>query len=697
MKVLFVLLWVPICAGAAGIYNIHALSEREVQHTYLEMLRDACQYANRNWTNAATELAVGYWGDGASSGNQGIRTIASMVLACGTLLKYDNGLSASEREDLLAKSRAAVRFVVATHVTGAEKCPDGKHWGATDKFGPESWQSGMWTGTLLSGVWLIWDQLDGSLQQGIERVVVSENDILSRRTPPNNLWLDTKAQENAWEVPCLVVGELMFPAHPHAAAWHEAALKYMMNTLCTANDLEDTNVVDGRPVNQWLGGANLQPDFTLENHNIFHPSYVGCSSYFLTQAAMYYTYANRPIPQAATHHLMDTWRTFQKIILPWGEAAYPQGMDWELHALPFINLYAALSTHGQDAFAARMEQSILQYLRAWQKMGQGSLAFPGSRLGVTRHAINAEQLAYGFLAHKIFGPATEPISARVAAAREAGVWEFPYVDLIAHRTGQKFASFSWKNKIMGLVMPIEGHEDNPDFTVPIVNGFVGSFELVPRGDTRTAVVESSWTRTPDGFETSGTLLLNGGRLKQSLHLISVGNQTVIYEDRVTAITNVTVRSEQGLPLGIENDELTGGARVVVAQAAQTNFDWRKPSPPVAFSGSWANVDSRLGVVMVTGSGLTYTQASKYSPGISVYSDVLYGSYSERTRQFKAGEEIAHRVAVVFVEVTPKQTEKLARSCRIESRLNGQSLRFHQPDGKAGEVPLFNAPPGGIGQ
>ena len=26
----------------------------------------------------------------------------------------------------------------------------------------------------------------------------------------------------------------------------------------------------------------------------FHPSYVGCSSYFMTQAAMYYTYAGRP-------------------------------------------------------------------------------------------------------------------------------------------------------------------------------------------------------------------------------------------------------------------------------------------------------------------------------------------------------------------------------------------------------------------
>ena len=31
----------------------------------------------------------------------------------------------------------------------------------------------------------------------------------------------------------------------------------------------DTSLVDGRAVNQWVKGANLQPDFTLENHNIF--------------------------------------------------------------------------------------------------------------------------------------------------------------------------------------------------------------------------------------------------------------------------------------------------------------------------------------------------------------------------------------------------------------------------------------------
>ena len=380
---------------------------------------------------------------------------------------------------LLAKATAALRYVTATHVTGTQKCTDGKPWGATEKFGAESWQSGMWTGTLACGAWLIWDKLDPPLQQAIERVIACEDDVLAKREPPNGLALDTKAEENGWEVPCLVLGELMFPSHPHAAAWHDTALKYMMNTLCTESDTDDSRLVDGRAVNHWVKAANLYPDYSLENHNVFHPSYVGCSCYFLTQAALYYAHAGRPIPEAASHHLLDTWHMFRSIILPWGEAAYPQGMDWELHGLPFIELYASLGTHLKDSFASRMERCNLQSIRTWQRMGSGSLAFPGSRLGFTRHAINAELAAYGLLAHKVFGPAVEPLSAAAANAQEQGVWDYPYVDFIAHRTGKKFVSFSWKNKIMGLVMPIgEGHEDNPNFTTPIANGLIGSFRTL---------------------------------------------------------------------------------------------------------------------------------------------------------------------------------------------------------------------------
>ncbi|HEV2320200.1 MAG TPA: hypothetical protein VGV18_10650 [Verrucomicrobiae bacterium] len=693
MKLLFILLLCPFCASANDLYQIHPLSEREIQRVYIQLLHDACLYADRDWTNSAFDPAAGYWGGGLSGENNGIRPIGSMVLACGTLLKYDDGLTANERQDLLTKTTAALRYVTATHFTGTQRCVDGKNWGGLDRPGVHAgraqWESSYWTSSFTLGAWLIWDKLDSDLRQDVERVVAAQDDLLATGNPPVNLWSDTKAEENGWNVPLLCLGELMFPANPHAALWRRTALKYMMNTLCTAADTNDASLVDGREVKDWVLGANLQPDFTLENHGIFHPSYVACSSYFLTQAAMYYAYAGRPIPQAATHHLMDVWQMYRTIILPWGETAYPQGMDWELHGLPYIDLYGALATRHQDPFAARMEQSTLQYLRAWQIMCHGSLTLPGSPAGFGRHAINCELVSFGFLAHKIFGPSIKPLAARAANVQEQGVWDHPYVDFIEHRTLQKLVTFSWKNRIMGLLMPIEDHEGNPEFTVPITDGFIGSFQVAGRGNNgKVTVLERSREKTADGFETSGLVLINGGRLKQALRIISVGNQAVVYEDRVTAVANVTVRSELGEPIGIENDLLNGGTRLVSDEAGKIKFDWQKPQPPVALPGSWANVDGRVGVVALNGAGMTYAQASRYSRGISVYTDILYGSYSNRPRRYKAGDEVALRVAILFTEVSPRETSRLAKSCRIETTPRGRILHFKQPGGEVAEVPLF---------
>jgi hypothetical protein len=68
-------------APARSVYQIHELSEHDVLQTYTRLLRDACHYADRDWNTASFDPAIGYWGDGVSRGNQGIRTIASMVLA----------------------------------------------------------------------------------------------------------------------------------------------------------------------------------------------------------------------------------------------------------------------------------------------------------------------------------------------------------------------------------------------------------------------------------------------------------------------------------------------------------------------------------------------------------------------------------------------------------------------------------------
>jgi hypothetical protein len=120
-------------------------------------------------------------------------------------------------------------------------------------------------------------------------------------------------------------------------------------------------------------------------------------------------------------------------------------------------------------------------------------------------------------------------------------------------------------------------------------------------------------------------------------------------------------------VGIENDEITGGMRVVSHRDGEMEFDWQKPQRRVALSGPWCNVDGRLGVVMLSGSGMAYAQASGYSPGISVCLDILYASCSDRVQQFKAGEVVSHRIVVFFVEVAPKDMEALARSCRVEAK------------------------------
>lgn len=677
MLCIILLLVVPVCVQADAVYQIRSLSESDLTATYTSMMLDGCRYADRDWHEWPVDSRGGYWGNGISDGNEGIRAISHMVLTSGALLKYSDSLKGAERKECMRKATAAIRYVVSTHMTGTQKCVDGKQWGGGAHSG---WQSAMWTADLAFGAWLIWDDLDADLRQGIERVVSFEADRFLTIKPPSGRWGDTKAEENGWDLTCIAIAANMFPSHPHAADWNTKSIEYMINTLSVAQDKKDKTVVDGRPLCDWVCTENVHPDFTLENHNIFHPSYVQCSSYFLTETAMYYTYAGRPVPQAATHHLMDTWRMFQTILLPSGETAYPQGQDWELHGLNPINLFAGLATFMKDPMAAEMEKTNVQYMRAWQEFQGGSLAAPGSSFGFTRHAIQGAQATYCYLAHKIFGPAAEgEVDIRPSLVRH-----YSLVDVVLHRTKSKFVSFSWKNRLLGTLTPIaEGHEASPFFTVPVSNAFIGSTELTGASDAKSSVVNRTWKKTASGFETSGVLNTNGGLLKQTLKVNSIGEQAVVYQDSVEALADVSIARELGVPLGIENDRISGGRRVVYHQGGQTVFDWEKSQQFVGIPGSWANVDGRLGVVVAAGSGLTYTQATKYNAQ-GVYADVLYGSFSGTARSAKAGDEVARRVLVFYTEVTPEETAKLAQSVKTD----GTALRFALPEGGEAEVSLL---------
>ena len=124
-------------------------------------------------------------------------------------------------------------------------------------------------------------------------------------------------------------------------------------------------------------------------------------------------------------------------------------------------------------------------------------------------------------------------------------------------------------------------------------------------------------------------------------------------------------------------------RTVIHEGGKTIFDWQKPQKPVAIQGKWANVDGRLGVVTIAGSGLNYSQASAYN-GQAIYDDVLYGSFSDQPHSFKAGDEVAHRIVILLTEVTPGETSALAQSAKVD----GSVLRFTLPEGDEGDIPLL---------
>ena len=673
---LFLLLvLLPVSALADSVYHIRPLSEKQLLTMYERVMIDACRHADSQWHEWPEDPRGGHWGTGMSDGNEGIRAISEMALTCGTLLQYSDALNAEDRREYMRKTTAAIHYAASTHVTGAKKCTDGKQWGA-------NWQSAMWAGTLGFGAWLIWDDLEPELRAGVERVVSAEADRFLNIRPPGGRWNDTKAEENGWNMICISLAANMFPEHPLASARNEKAVEYMMNTLSVPADQRSGRIVDGRPVRDWITFPNLHPDFTLENHGFFHLSYVECSCYFLTQAAMHYMLAGRPVPQAATHHLADTLEMLRTLLLPCGESARPQGMDWELHGLPSINLMASIGAYLGDRTAAGMEPIVLQRMRRWQEMQDGNLTVPGSRLGFTRHAIVAEQAAYGFLAHKIFPTVPKAVSNH---GTPNGVRKHNSVGVIAHRTDSKLFSFSWKYRIMGMLAPIgEGHLGNPHFTVPILNGFVGSMELDPAGDAKITVIERSWDTAPWGFETSAVLMTCGGRLRQEVKVSSIGEKTVVYQDRVTAIEDIRLLRELGVPIGIENDSLSGGRRTVFHRDGSTTFDWRQPLPTAAVPGGWANVDGRLGIVAAAGSGFAYDQADAYNAQ-AVYADALYGSFSDSPRDFRAGDEVARRIVVLYVETTPEETSALAEGVRAE---NGEPLRIRLPEGSEQEIRLL---------
>lgn len=215
------------------------------------------------------------------------------------------------REDAVA----LLRFLAAAHRAGGKQASQGRQW-------YNQWQSALWAHRAGQGAWLLWDQLEVELQWLMARAICDEADRFIGKVPPTQVVRDTKSEENAWNAQVIALAYNMFPHHPRNAAWREEAIRWAITSFATGNDLDRTEVYDGRPLREWLTGPNLHEDFTLENHDRVHPGYMRAIRTTLYLRLMY-EWVGNPVPRALSFNTRNVYEVMKRLEYADGGQFFP--------------------------------------------------------------------------------------------------------------------------------------------------------------------------------------------------------------------------------------------------------------------------------------------------------------------------------------------------------------------------------------
>lgn len=187
------------------------------QQTYLECLLDFERYAETQWhsanhTNAPPD--AGYFGDGASGGNGGLRASCGVALAYAVLVQAFP--QAANRTARVAKVRRALNYAANTHLSGKYSCVDGRQWG-------QSWQAGFWGGHMGVACLVAQTHLPAQTIQAVQRAVAEEASYRAAIAPESGYANDTKAEENGWNSHIVALAAAWMPGDTNAVQWLTSA------------------------------------------------------------------------------------------------------------------------------------------------------------------------------------------------------------------------------------------------------------------------------------------------------------------------------------------------------------------------------------------------------------------------------------------------------------------------------------------
>jgi len=308
-----------------------------------------------------------------------------------------------------------------------------------------NWQSSWWAAEMGTAAWFVWNRLDPALQHGVAEMVVYHADHIAALKPGARVNLDTEAETVAWNSTILSLAVNMMPQHPHSAKWRDAVRQYVYTIFATPHDLQDsTPGDDGKPIKDWVVGANIHDDFSLENHNRFHIDYEYTCYRFIIYGAAMHLLGGSEVPRAFRHHTRDV---YEKVLLPCTSggkfAVFVSDNDWKRYHLwtesPAVDGYIAL-TESSPLASALEEQSLKQADTYWREFPE---KFSYANPYVCGKAWTP-RIADIVLLHLLMPPAPEPISAAEVESQLQGAHQKQDVNLLTHYSREgSFRSFYW--------------------------------------------------------------------------------------------------------------------------------------------------------------------------------------------------------------------------------------------------------------
>jgi len=622
-----------------------ASSFGQSQALYFQCLTNFEKYGETIWHSANYTGAppdAGYWGDGATTGNGGIRGNAGVTLAYAVMvLAQPDSPSNTTR---LNHIRQALNYNAGSHTSGSYVAEDGKKWGwntgspGTCSGSGTDWQTSLWTAPAAFACFLQQSNLPSATILAVQNMLISEANHRATVSPCSGWVGDTKAEENGWDGNVVTCAAAWLPSNTNAANWLLSAERYLANTYTI-------NSTAGDPLASWVTTITAYPDWAIENHGFFHPEYAMVAGEEMGDSWLMARWMNASVSGElepfATHDALTEWDSLNRCIFGWGELAYPAGEDWALHSYGEDSYMAWLAAHFNDPVGRFADNNIAQLERFRQGINANGQFIGPSGGGFYREAVQAYRTGMAWLQWQ----AADYPSGTATAPPSSFEW-LPDVAIIASRNTNYYCSICYgpqtngsAAKIMAMIDPVFiSVPTNTYLTTPREAGIIG---LGGMGYPTSGGLVSLVTNAT-GF-TAELHLTNGALGTTEVYINSTGVSVGILE--VPQPVGEAAAAAGSFCVGIQNDPLAGGSRLLQwagGAATVTNLS----GVSVNMTNNWVCVAGRYGMAAGPGGYFNYQTASGYTR-LNEVGGLNESGVAEDTLQFMATNQATPRYAVWF--------------------------------------------------